>query len=137
MERLIIILTFLALSFTAAFAADFADAPINGQTYTCTVGTKYVVLNDVPAAIPLDCTITIGETGASLAYSVEGDERVYLSRRIEVLSDGAWAFKGFYAVLPTGEKGYITSAGIVDDGVVMVVFQPESGGPSHTYPFKR
>lgn len=132
MKKLVSVLAILALSFAA-----FATEPITIKTYTCTVGTKYVILNDVPVAVPLDCSITIGETGASFCYSIDGDQRAYLARETEALSGNTWLFKGFYAVLPTGEKGYITSAGIVDDGVIMVVFQPKSGGPAHTYPFKR
>lgn len=129
MKHLITFLTLAILSLTAS-----ATTP-DTFTYTANIGTRYELHADTVVPVPMQCAISLSDTGAALSFRDNTGRHVYTAGKAIRVSNNAWVFSGFACYLPDGTRGRILSAGLDDDGVLTVVFQPISDRLSRLYCF--
>lgn len=133
MKRFITILA----AFAAVALSSYAAVPHGSASYTGVIGTRYEVHGGEVEAVPLICTITLSEQAAIMTYDTKTGENLFIAKAVRRVSETEWLFRGFKCILPDGTSGRILSAGLIDDGVLMIAFDVEGEYASRAYTFTK
>ena len=128
MRKIITLFAVAALMLTAVQTAQ-------ADNYNTTIGTRYELQGKTCTAVPLECTLSITETGAALSFQDKG-LHVFKATAVEKVSDDIYIFTGFDAILPDGTRGRFVSAQETEDGL-LVVFRAVGCKTPHTYYFSK
>ena len=124
MKRLITLLTVLTVLSLTAFAGE------DHKNYVANIGTRYELHEDTLIPVPLQCELSLSDTGAAISFRDYAGLHTYSATKVERVSETEYVFRGFSAYLPDGMRGRFLGAQIMEDGAIMVLF----GCVSERYP---